>query len=339
MNLFFMLVAFAVLSCAAPGKPVIVGDPEGSTGKPRELDAGVPKTAKEPPAEKESPTEEEPPAEPSKVVVEFDPEERDYPWMETKPGDPLWKRFSPPAGYRRIPSEKGSFANWLRLLPLKPGKPPVHLYNGDLKYSQDVHVAVVDIDVGKRDLQQCADAVMRLRAEYLLAAGSAGKICFRLGRGDRATWSKWRDGFRPPKGNKRTPWERKARPNGSYRNFRKYMNKVFGLSGTGALKGTLSQVNDVSKIEIGDVFIERQPGTNFGHAVLVMDMAENQNGRRAFLLSQSYMPAQEIHILKNNEASGLSPWYTLEPGEILKTPEWSFPPDSLRRFPKKGCGG
>jgi hypothetical protein len=40
----------------------------------------------------------------------------------------------------------------------------VLLYNGAPKFRQDVHAAVIDIDVGTRDLQQCADATMRLRA-------------------------------------------------------------------------------------------------------------------------------------------------------------------------------
>lgn len=35
------------------------------------------------------------------------------------------------------------------------------LYNGSQKPNQSVHYAVFDIDVGKEDLQQCADAVMR----------------------------------------------------------------------------------------------------------------------------------------------------------------------------------
>ena len=43
----------------------------------------------------------------------------------------------------------------------------IFLYNGDLKNRQDVHQAVINIDAGgKEDLQQCADAVMRMKAEY-----------------------------------------------------------------------------------------------------------------------------------------------------------------------------
>ena len=43
----------------------------------------------------------------------------------------------------------------------------------------------VDIDVGRSDLQQCADAVMRLRAEYLYSHRLPGLIGFDLFDGER----------------------------------------------------------------------------------------------------------------------------------------------------------
>src|SRR6218665_178470 len=67
------------------------------------------------------------------------------------------QRIAVPAGYKRVEVKTGSFGDWLRHLPLKPGRPEVHLYNGKLKADQNVHHAVVDIDVGATDLQQCAD--------------------------------------------------------------------------------------------------------------------------------------------------------------------------------------
>jgi hypothetical protein len=38
--------------------------------------------------------------------------------------------------------------------------------------------AVMDLPVGNKDLQQCADAIMRLRAEYLYRPGQFNSIRF-----------------------------------------------------------------------------------------------------------------------------------------------------------------
>jgi hypothetical protein len=56
----------------------------------------------------------------------------------------------PPA----VPARRGGirqFCDWLRGLPLKPAGAPVLLFNGAPKFRQDVHAAVIDIDVGTRD--------------------------------------------------------------------------------------------------------------------------------------------------------------------------------------------
>src|SRR5687767_9762606 len=71
-----------------------------------------------------------------------------------------------PKDYIRIKYPDGSFAHWLRQVPLKKDT-RVFLYNGELKRNQTAQFAVLDVPVGAKDLQQCADAVMRLRAEYL----------------------------------------------------------------------------------------------------------------------------------------------------------------------------
>jgi len=68
-----------------------------------------------------------------------------------------------------------------------------------------------------------------------------------------------------------------------------------------------------------------------------MDVAENADGGRVFLLAQSYMPAQEIHVLKNFGEPTLSPWYVFDKDGELDTPEWSFEPGNLWRFPHNGC--
>lgn len=80
-----------------------------------------------------------------------------------------------PQGYRRLFQPSNSFGAWLRKIPLKYFT-TVYLYDGRRKFNLSAQYAVLDISVGKKDLQQCADAVMRLRAEYLKKMGKP--ICF-----------------------------------------------------------------------------------------------------------------------------------------------------------------
>ena len=68
----------------------------------------------------------------------------------------------------------------------------------------------------------------------------------------------------------------------------------------------------------------------------MLDVAEDAQGRRAVLLAQSYMPAQDIHVLRNPQTPD-NPWYVIEGDGPLATPEWDFPARSLRRFSGAGC--
>jgi Domain of unknown function (4846) len=86
--------------------------------------------------------------------------------------------IAPPPGYKRMDMIKGSFGEWLRNISLKKDR-HVYLYNGELKKNQRAQFAVLDISVGKKDLQQCADALMRLRSEYLFNQKRYSAIEFR----------------------------------------------------------------------------------------------------------------------------------------------------------------
>ncbi len=235
-----------------------------------------------------------------------------YGWRaaDAAPAETLAERFAPPPGFTRTPATSGSFAAWLRGLPLRPADAPVLLHTGKPKGRQGVHAAVVDIDVGPRDLQQCADAIMRLRAEWLYSRGRDGEIAFNDTDGKRRRFV--------------------SAPRKDHAGLRKYMDLVFAYAGTYSLERELKPVaaNDIA---IGDVFIK---GGFPGHAVLVADMVENRaTGERRFLLLQSYMPAQDMHILKNPNASDGSPWYATPVGDRLVTPEWVFARTTLHRWP------
>lgn len=252
-----------------------------------------------------------------------------YKWLSNYDGDnALKKRIAPPDGYSRKACETGSFCDWLRNVPLKPEGSKVHYYNGDIKHHAQ-HYAVLDLDTGRRDLQQCADAVMRLKAEYHYANRDYANIHFNYTSGHKVSFDDWRKGRKPiVKGNKVSFTNSSGEADNSYRNFRRYMTQIFSYAGSLSLSKELKAV-DLSQIQVGDVFIV---GGLPGHAVMVMDVAENNDGEKKFLLAQSYMPAQDMHILINPKRADKSPWYSTDIQTALYTPEWTFDLDDLKRF-------
>lgn len=245
-------------------------------------------------------------------------------------GQTIKERFNPPSAYERVESANNTFASYLQNLPLKPEGTEVKYYNGETKYNRDVYSAVVDIDVGARDLQQCADAIMRLRAEYLWAQEAYDDIHFNFTNGFRVDYGKWREGYRMKVQGNKTNWYKAGASDSSYLSFRKYMDLIFTYAGTWSLSQELTRV-DKADMQIGDVFIK---GGSPGHAVIVVDKAvDPATKKKVFLLAQSYMPAQDIQILQNPNNKYLNPWYDLDFGETLYTPEWTFSAKDLKRFP------
>lgn len=243
--------------------------------------------------------------------------------------DTLAGRIAPPEGFVRSVAAPSRFAAFLRALPMKAIGAPVLLHTGTRKWRQDVHAAVVDIDTGSRDLQQCADAVMRLRAEWQWSIGAKDRIAFDYTGGGRVPYQRYARGERPSENGRR--WSSGGKADQSYAGFRRYMTNVFSFAGTYSLERELKPVAGGAMPEVGDVIIK---GGFPGHAVLIADMVENPaTNERRFLLLQSYMPAQDIHVLKNPAASDGSPWYAVPIHWPLATPEWTFPEGSLKRWP------
>ncbi|RTL59291.1 MAG: hypothetical protein EKK37_13420 [Sphingobacteriales bacterium] len=211
----------------------------------------------------------------------------------------------PPEGFERITADENSFTSFLRNIKLKKDK-TVYLYNGVPKRNQSAQYAVLDIPVPKVDLQQCADAVMRIRAEYLFAQKRFSEIIF-IDNAHRVY------PFSPPY---------------TKEHFDKYLLRVFANCGTASLSIQLNQVKGYENIKPGDVLIK---GGSPGHAVIVVDAAINKEGKKAYMLAQSYMPAQDIHVLKNPKYSN-SPWYFANNDNIIYTPEWVFYKDQLKRW-------
>jgi len=253
-----------------------------------------------------------------------------YSWKSTYSiENKLINRIAVPKGFVRTSVSKNSFEDWLRNLPLKEGNPKVKLYNGKFKNNQTAQYSVIDIDVGTKDLQQCADAVMRLRAEYLFSNELKEKIAFNFTSGDKCEYKSWSNGVRPKISGNSVSFNKTKEADYSYKNFMSYMQTIFTYCGTYSLDKEL-KIKKIEHLKAGDVFIK---GGFPGHAVIVVDVAINTVSKeKIFLLAQSYMPAQDIHILKNPIDDSLSPWFSVKFGETLQTPEWNFNKSTLKEF-------
>ena len=140
-----------------------------------------------------------------------------------KNGNTVEERFLLPEGFERTEARENSFSHYLRKLPLKSHNTKVKLYNGNLKTNQNVHMAVLDLEIGKRDLHQCADAIIRLRAEYLYGIQAYDKIHFNLTNGFRVDYSKWIQGYRVAVEGNKTYWNKSATPSNKCKDLKNYL--------------------------------------------------------------------------------------------------------------------
>ncbi|MBI1305274.1 MAG: hypothetical protein GC181_01520 [Bacteroidetes bacterium] len=230
-----------------------------------------------------------------------------------------------PEGFSVLVPKDSSYSKWLNNLSIECDS-PVRLYNGSLKYNQNIHYAVLKFDVGKRDLQQCADAAMRIRAEYLFQSGQKQKIKFHFVSGDECKWSDYSKGYRAKVTSNSVIFIKSSNADTGYQSFRNYLDLVYTYAGTASLPQDVKKIS-VEEIEAGDLFL--QTSKPYGHAITVLKVIRNAEGKSKMLLAQSYMPAQSIHILLN----GKTPWFEVPSSEeSLETPEWIFPANSLNRW-------
>ena len=218
-------------------------------------------------------------------------------------------RFNTPEGFTRVESESGSFGSYLQNLPLKPHGSKVHHFDGTLKYNTSAYCAVVDLPFKNNPNHQCADAVMRMRAEYLFSVKKYSEIEFLYVSGKKSNYLSYLGGKTPTADNL---WS--------------YMCGVFCYANTYSLNKQLES-KSTSDLQIGDVFII---GGFPGHTVIVVDKCVNSKGEVKFMLAQSYMPAQDIQILVGDD--GVTPWYDLNFGDYLYSAEYTFSKNDLKSF-------
>ena len=245
-----------------------------------------------------------------------------------KNGNTVKTRFSAPENYEWIEEKPNSFGEFLVNFPLKKYGAQIHRFDGNPIATQSLHEAIYDIDTGEKDLQQCADSVIRLYAEYLWKQDRKDEIAFHFTNGDLVKWTDYRDGYRAFVMGNSVDYRKTASYDNSYQNFRNYLDLIYNYAGTISLTAETKAVNSTKNLKTGDFLIT--PGSP-GHVVFIAGSCENKNGEKLFLLSEGFTPAQSIHLLKNPFEENISPWYQLDVNsEKINTARFSFSPVHFR---------
>jgi len=271
------------------------------------------------------------------MLYQYKPVKQTVTAVITKPsylnetGKTVYSRVKVPDGFKRVVYDSSSFQHYIRHQSLKAFGAKVINYDGNPYFYQLGHVGVLDVSVPANGLQQCADALIRLRSEYLWQTNQKENIGFEFTSGHYCSWKRYAQGYRPKiKGNTVT-FHKTATANASKANFYNYLNLIYTYSGTMSLNNELQEVKSINKLEIGDMLIV---GGFPGHVVMIADIVENEVGNRLFLLIQGNTPAQSIHLLKNLEDSEISPWYKLNVNSEISVPGFTFTNSKFVRFKK-----
>ncbi|MFL5349574.1 MAG: DUF4846 domain-containing protein [Hyalangium sp.] len=235
--------------------------------------------------------------------------------------------IAPPPGFTRVEVKPDSFGAWLRGLPLRPAGTPVRDFLGReiLPGDSPLLAAVAELDVGTADLQQCADSIIRLHAEWLWSRGQKDRIAYRFTSGHLARWSAYAEGDRAEVSGTKVSWVRTGSEARSRAAFRAYLDMVFTYAGTLSLEREKKRPPR-EDVQPGDFIVA---GGSPGHAVLVLEVAVNAAGERVVLLGQGSIPAQDFQVFTQGHND---PWFSWE-GEKLVTPFWDpFPWSALRRL-------
>ncbi len=238
-------------------------------------------------------------------------------------------RVNLPEGYKRVNYPEGSFQEYLRNYKLKPYGSKIINYDKSEYFWQGGHIGILEVPVPSNGLQQCADALIRIRSEYLWDNDRKDEIGFKFTSGHYCSWKKYAEGFRPKISGNKVTFHKTAAADQSKPNFYKYLNLIYTYSGTLSLYHELTPINDASKLKIGDMMIK---GGTPGHIVMICDEIINDEGEKKYLLFQGNTPAQSVHLVRNLEDDNISPWYVLEKDKRIPVSNYVFGSAKFVRF-------
>jgi hypothetical protein len=253
------------------------------------------------------------------------------PSLIDKKGDSIASRVKVPEGFTRAVYAEGSFQHFIQNYPLKKFGAKVINYDGNEYFYQAGHFGILELSVPKNGLQQCADALIRLRAEYLWKQNRKEEIGFEFTSGHYCSWKYYAEGYRPKVKGSKVSFHKKASKDHSKTNFYKYLNLIYTYSGTLSLYNELTKITVSKDLQVGDMLV--YPGTP-GHIVMIVDKAIDGRGNQRFILAQGNTPAQSVHLLKNPNDSQFNPWYDLQMNAYIEVPGYYFNNSKFIRFKK-----
>lgn len=210
-----------------------------------------------------------------------------------------------PEGYTREQTETGSYAHFVQHLPVRLGK-QVETVRGMRTYTDMLAVIDLPLLFPNQDLEQCADWAMRLWAAYHRQNDRLDHL-YLFNYSGKPVYFK-----------------------GQSRSYRSFLQWAFAYSNSHSLKQGAVRV-EANDLRPGDMLVQNETG-GIGHVSVILDMCRNAGGNTLYRIGFSYMPAQEMRVLKAPRGYGESGWFTLEGIERALQDFYVPGPVVLRRF-------
>lgn len=231
------------------------------------------------------------------------------PWQAKRVGEIPTLR-----GFTRVEAAEGSYAAYLRAIPLKEKGAKLHLYSDVVAKNQFLAAAIVDQPLLNK-YEQCADVAIRLWAEYLWQNGRYDEMCFTDVRDSMLCY------------------HCDTVPADSlHACFEAFLTEVYKWCNTASLFQETAPRQFID-VQAGDILVHpAEPGEAYGHAIVVVDVAKDSKGRVAILCLEGNTPAREKHIVRNKWL-WRDPWFVIDKNDTkIKFIKSRFKQGQLRHY-------
>lgn len=245
-------------------------------------------------------------------------------------GVSIESRFPVPAGFARISVSEGSFARWLRGLPLLPESAVSYDWQKRAVFNPDEVGGVLDWRLLGPE-EQCADIALRLLAEFARLDANGSDPVFRSLSGDEIRWSRWLRGRYGTNQNATAIVYRADSPRtGSRSEYDRFLKFVMNYTNTASMARDWPIIAE-TELVVGDVIIQPHcTGEGMGHLSVIVDACEDSAGARSFIFVDGYTPARDPVVRQRVTGDRSTVWMTA--AEYLDLQQ-QFGPGKFHRFP------